>query len=588
MAAEENGEGRARNLSPEDTVILDDLEAELLHGPRRRPRASDAFPEEPEAMAPSEQYKLTSAGRRGRIAEIFRLARKYEVWHDLTPARLRRLLEELGPMFVKMGQIMANRSEILPQAYCDELRHLQMDVEPVPFAVVHDCLMAEYGRSLSEIFSHIDRKPLGSASLAQVHRARLVSGEDVAIKVQRPGAQQVMAQDIDIMRSIVRHISHFVKTDEFVDLKGVVEELWQSFREETNFLMEARNLDDFHRFHAGVKGITCPKSYMEYCTEHIVVMDYVDGISIAKPDTIVAAGYNLKKIGAAIVDDYASQVLDDGFFHADPHAGNIILKDGVVHFIDLGMVGHMSSHDRGIVKDMIYAVAEGDVPKLKDSLMRFAVTRGDSAELDHSTFLTDLDFIVADFAGLDLKDLDIGEFLTSLLNLARKNNVELPSVVTMFARGMVTLEGLLSEYMPDVNMIEIISAHIKHEKSTYQRMEEAASELAGASVRALKGQLEFSEQMGLASRMLTRGQLKVNTQVLGSEQVLRHVGGIVDRLSMAIVIAGLFIGSSVVYYAKIEPVIFGIPVIGFLGYASALFLALGLGREIWRNSHGGK
>lgn len=129
------------------------------------------------------------------------------------------------------------------------------------------------------------------------------------------------------------------------------------------------------------------------------------------------------------------------------------------------MVGRMSSHDRGIVKDMIFAVAEGDVPKLKDSLMRFAVTRGDSAELDHSAFLSDLDFIVADFAGLDLKDLDIGEFLTSLLNLARKNDVELPSVVTMFARGMVTLEGLLTEYMPNVNMIQIIQTHIKTRKA---------------------------------------------------------------------------------------------------------------------------
>ncbi len=250
------------------------------------------------------------------------------------------------------------------------------------------------------------------------------------------------------------------------------------------------------------------------------------------------------------------------------------------------MVSRKSSHDRSIVKDMVFSVAQGDVPKLKDSLMRFAVTRGDSSELDHSTFLSDLDFIVADFAGLDLSDLDIGEFLTSLISLARKNDVELPSVVTMFARGMVTLEGLLSEYMPDVNMIEIISAHIANEKSSYQRLREATEELGSASMRAVRGQLEMAEQLGLASRMLTRGQLKVNTQVLGSEQVLRHVGGIVDRLSMSIVIAGLFIGSSVVYYAKIEPVIFGIPVIGFLGYASALVLALGLGREIWRNSHG--
>lgn len=574
-------------LSPDDTVNLEGVE-EALRTSWRAPRAVDLFPEEPEAMAPSEEFKLSSEGRRKRIGEILGIVRKYEAWHNITPRRLRCMLEDLGPMFVKMGQILANRSEILPQEYCDELRRLRSNVEPVPFAVVHDCLVAEYGRPLNEVFSHIDRRPLGSASLAQVHRATLVTGEDVAIKVQRPGAQQVMAQDIDIMRSIVRHASRFVKTDQFVDLKGVVEELWQSFREETNFLMEARNLDDFHRFHEGSSSISCPRSYLSYCTEHIVVMDYVDGISIADPDLLVRAGYSLEKVGASIVDDYATQVLEDGFFHADPHAGNIIVKDGVVYFIDLGMVGRMSSHDRGIVKDMIYAVASGDVPKLKDSLMRFAVTRGDSSELDHSTFLTDLDFIVADFASLDLKDLDIGEFLTSLISLARKNDVELPSVVTMFARGMVTLEGLLTEYMPDVNMIEIITDHIRHEKSSYRRAQEAAEELAGASYRALKGHLEMAEQLGLASRMLTRGQLKMNMQVLGSEQVLRRVGGIVDRMSMAIVIAGLFIGSSVVYYAKIEPVIFGIPVIGFFGYTSALVLALGLGREIWRNGHAKK
>ena len=537
-------------------------------------------------MVPEEKYQLTPMGRRVRIGQIFSLLRKYEVWHNLTPVRLRRLLEELGPMFVKMGQILANRSEILPQPYCDELRHLRTEVDPVPYSVIVDCLEAEYGQKLGEIFDAVDPNPLGSASLAQVHRARLVTGEDVAVKIQRPGAQQIMAQDIDIMRSIVRHASRFIKTDQFVDLRAVVEELWRSFREETNFLMEARNLTDFRAFHERVRGISCPRSYPEFCTEHIVVMDYIDGISIADPTALVDAGYNLEHLGAKIVEDYSTQVLDDGFFHADPHAGNIIVKDGVIYFIDLGMVGRMSSHDRVIVKDIIYSVAEGDVPKLKDSLMRFAVTRGNSAELDHTAFLSDLDFIVADFAGLDLRDLDIGEFLTSLVNLARKNDVELPAVVTMFARGMVTLEGLLSEYMPEVNMVSIISAHIQHEKSSFTRARETAEALGAQSLRAVKGQLEAAEHLGLASRMLTRGQLKINAQVLGSDAVLRRLGQIMDRLSMSIVIAGLFIGSSVVYYAKIQPVIFGIPVIGFLGYLSALVLALGLGRSIWLNGHG--
>lgn len=568
--------------APVDDELIDDISA----SGRRHARAVDAFPEEPEVMVPEEKYQLTPMGRRVRIGQIFSLLRKYEVWHNLPPVRLRRLLEELGPMFVKMGQILANRSEILPQPYCDELRHLRTEVDPVPYSVIVDCLEAEYGQKLGEIFDAVDPNPLGSASLAQVHRARLVTGEDVAVKIQRPGAQQIMAQDIDIMRSIVRHASRFIKTDQFVDLRAVVEELWRSFREETNFLMEARNLTGFRAFHERVRGISCPRSYPEFCTEHIVVMDYIDGISIADPTALVDAGYNLEHLGAKIVEDYSTQVLDDGFFHADPHAGNIIVKDGVIYFIDLGMVGRMSSHDRVIVKDIIYSVAEGDVPKLKDSLMRFAVTRGNSAELDHTAFLSDLDFIVTDFAGLDLRDLDIGEFLTSLVNLARKNDVELPAVVTMFARGMVTLEGLLSEYMPEVNMVSIISAHIQHEKSSFTRARETAEALGAQSLRAVKGQLEAAEHLGLASRMLTRGQLKINAQVLGSDAVLRRLGQIMDRLSMSIVIAGLFIGSSVVYYAKIQPVIFGIPVIGFLGYLSALVLALGLGRSIWLNGHG--
>lgn len=575
---------RAQEPFAEEEAFAEEVEASLT-GAHKRPRAVDAFPEEPEAMAPADRFKLTPMGRRQRVRQMVSLVRKYRVWDNLTPVRLRCLLEDLGPMFVKMGQILANRSEILPQEYCDELRSLRSNVAPVPYQVVLGCLEEEYGQRLGELFDAVDPNPLGSASLAQVHRARLASGEDVAVKVQRPGAQQVMAQDIDIMRSIVNLVSKFIKTDQFIDLHDVVEELWQSFREETNFLAEARNLNDFRDFHARTRNISCPRAYTELCTEHIVVMDYIDGISIGEPERLAAEGYDLKEIGSAIVEDYSTQVLDDGFFHADPHAGNIILKDGTIYFIDLGMVGRMSSHDRGIVKDMIYAVAENDVPKLKDSLMRFAVTRGDSSELDHSTFLSDLDFIVADFAGLDLRDLDIAEFLTSLLNLARKNDVEMPAVVTMFARGMVTLEGLLTEYTPDVNMIDIITVHIKNEKSSYVRAREAAADLAKSSYRAAKGSLEAAEYLGLASRMLTRGQLKVNTQLMGSEQVLRHLGGIVDRMSMAIVIAGLFIGSSVVYYAKIEPVIFGIPVIGFLGYMSALVLALMLGREIWRNSH---
>ena len=188
---------------------------------------------------------------------------------------------------------------------------------------------------------------------------------------------------------------------------------------------------------------------------------------------------------------------------------------------------------------------------------------------------------MADFAGLDLKDLDIGEFLTSLLNLARKNDVELPSVVTMFARGMVTLEGLLTEYMPNVNMIQIIQTHIKNEKSTYARVRDMGRDLAASSYRAAKGSLEAAEYLGLASRMLTRGQLRVNMEMVGSQEPIHLLANMVNRLTMALIVVGLFIGSSIVYYAGIKPVIFGIPIVGFLGYVIAFVLSVWIVFDIY-------
>lgn len=547
-------------------------------------RAQDAVPEEPDVMAPSEKYQLTFAGKRQRVSDIFKVLRKYDFLRGMTPQRLRRMFEELGPTFVKVGQILSTRSEVLPQRYCDELTKLRTDVEPVPFAVVRECLEAEYHRPLGSIFSRIDEKPLGSASIAQVHRATLVNGTDVAVKVQRPGVQQVMARDIDILRTIARVASRFLGSDQIMNLQGVVDELWLSFKEETNFLMEAKNLSEFYDMTRRVAHVSCPRPYLALCTEHVVVMEYIEGISISKPDKLSAAGYHLEEIGRTIVDNYSTQVLDEGFFHADPHAGNIIVRADTVYFIDLGIVGRISSQDRAILRDIIYAVAEGDTPKLKDGLTRFNVSR-DTAGVDHAAFLADLDIIVESFGGIDLADLNIGDFLMSIINLAHKHKVELPSVITMVARGMVTLEGLLSEYMPQVNMIQIISEHIKREKSSYQRFEEALTATASHGRRAFKGSLEAAEHLGLAARMLTRGQLKMNTEFVGSEKILQQLGFIFDRLSMAVIIAGLFIGSSVVYYAGIQPVIFGIPVLGFLGYASALVMAVMVGRDIWRNGH---
>ena len=513
------------------------------------------------------RYHLTRRAKLRRLGEMMSIVRQFDILHGLTPVTLRLMLEALGPTFVKVGQILSMRSEILPQAFCDELAKLRADADPMPYRTVIDTLEHEYDRPVDEIFDHVDATPLGSASLAQVHRARLVTGEDVAVKVQRPGVRETMAQDVSIMRSLARAAARLVPSAQVVDLQGVVQELWDTFEAETDFTVEARNLAEFKRFSEPYAYMDCPKPYPELCTQHVVVMDYVDGISVSHPEELIAAGYDLQEIGTKLVDNYATQVLDDGFFHADPHPGNIIVRGGQIVLIDLGMTGRLTVHTRSALREMIFAVAEQDSPALADALLRFAGTEADPA--DYPALLADLDVIVQEFGTVDLADLDIAAFLGALTTLAQRHGIEVPSSVTTVGRALVTLEGLLDEFIPDVNMIEIISRHIATMKTPAQRLRDEAESLAVEGHRALHGALGALAELKVASRMLTRGQLRVNMELVGAEEPMRRLSDMVNRITMALIVVGLFVGSSIVYFAGMKPIVFGIPIVGFLGYVVA-------------------
>lgn len=530
----------------------------------------------------AERYHLTRRGKIKRLAQITSIARQFDVVHGLTPVKMRLMLEALGPTFVKVGQILSMRSEILPQSFCDELAKLRADADPMPYQTVLDTLTHEYGRPVEEIFLHIDAVPLGSASLAQVHRAKLLTGEDVAVKVQRPGVREIMAQDVSIMRTIAKAAAKMVPSAQVVDLRGVVEELWDTFESETDFLVEARNLSEFKRFCEPYRYMDCPKPYMELCTEHVVVMDYVDGISVSHPEQLVEAGYDLKEIGTKLVDNYATQVLDAGFFHADPHPGNIIIAGGQIVLIDLGMTGRLNLTTRSVLKQMVFAVAKQDSPALADGLLRFAGAEAEPE--DYPALLADLDVIVAEYGTVDLSELDIAAFVTALTQLAQRHGIEVPSTVTTVARALVTLEGLLDEFIPDVNMIEIISKHIATSKSVDQAAKDELKSLGVEGHQALHGLLSALTESKVAARMLTRGQLRVNMELVGSQEPMKLLSDMLNRLTMALIVVGLFVGSSIVYFAGMKPIIFGIPVVGFMGYVVAFILSAWIVFDIYFKS----
>lgn len=530
---------------------------------------------------PEKKFNLTRKSRTRRMREILGILQHYHFLRGFQPSEFRQMLEDLGPSFVKIGQTLSTRSEILPKAFCDELTKLQMECDPLPFDQILHAIHDIYGEKQNEIFDAIDPKPLGSASLAQVHKARLVNGDIVAVKIQRPGVKATMAQDIDIMRIVARQASRFMKDNQMLDLREVVEELWATFLEETDFGREAANLQEFSELNKDVAFIGCPKVYPELCSEYVLVMEYVEGIGISHTDKLEELGYDLEEIGRKVLDNYATQILDHGFFHADPHPGNMLIRDGRVMYIDLGIMGRLSPRDRAGFGNIIKAVGKQDASDLKDALIAFAASK-DIDAIDHTRMLADLDSLLNDYGSCDVADIDIGQFLTDILALTRSCKVTLPSSITSVSRGIVTLEGTIAPFIPNDNMVTIINDHIKRTTDKHAELVDAMEDLALALRGAGKGILDAHRYGGEALHMLTRGQMKVNMEMLGSEAPLARLAKIVNRLTVALMVAGLFVGSSMVSLSSMEPRLLGVPVLAFFGYLGALVLSIWVVMDIWR------
>lgn len=529
---------------------------------------------------PEQQFGLTRKSRNKRLHEIIGLVRKYKVMDGITPAHFRDMLVDLGPSFVKIGQMLSLRSEILPQAYCDALATLQMDADPLPFEEIEHALENIYGERFSSIFSNIDPKPLGSASLAQVHKATLSNGDVVAVKVQRPGVRATMAQDIDVMRSVAKRLSRFMKDNQMVDLRDVVEELWSTFLEETDFTKETQNLHEFALLNKDVAYIRCPMPYLEYCSEEVLVMEYIEGTSLRDTDKLVELGYDLEEIGMKALDNYATQILDFGFFHADPHPGNMFVKDGQIIYLDLGIVGRLNPRDRARFGEIIEAVGAKSATRLKDALISFSVDH-DSRGIDHPRFLAELDIILEGYGSCDVADIDIGGLLNDIMLLTKQCKVTLPPSVTAVSRGIVTIEGTLSEYIANSNIVDIINDHVMRKKDPKKELQKLVQDTVISLSNSGRGLATSAEYAGETLKMLSRGQLKMNMEMLGSDEPIKKVSRIANRLAVSMVIAGLLVSASLMTSLDM-PKIIGVPVLSFIEFVSAFILTIMVAIDIYR------
>ncbi len=510
-----------------------------------------------------------------RMNEIVRIMRQYKVLHGLTPEQAVEVLQALGPTYVKIGQLASNRSDLLPKAYCDAFEKLRDDANPMPFDVVIEQIDRAYGKSWHEGFASIDPVPLGAASIAQVHKATLLDGTTVAVKVRRPGVAESMAEDIMLMKHLLA-LGEFASNSHrsiLLSLEGFVEEIERTTASEVDFTSELHNLMRFHDELADEEGVTSPVAYPQYSCESVLVMEFVQGTEISHTEELRQQGVDMNALARRVCQSYVTQVLDDGFFHADPHPGNLLIRNGKIVYIDLGIMGRLSPRDRAGFGNIIEAVGMESSSELKDALMSFAIAKDNSA-IDHTRFLADLDLLLSDYGSCDVADIDIGSFLNDILMLTRSCKVTLPSSITSVSRGIVTLEGTIAPFIPNQNVVSIINAHIQRSKNQGDELVQAMQDLALALRSSSRGALDAAQYSGETLKMLTRGQLKMNMEVLGSEAPLSKLAKIINRLTIGIIIAGLFIGSSMLSLSSMEPRLLGVPVLAFFGYLGAAVLSV--------------
>lgn len=506
-----------------------------------------------------------------RMNEIVRIMRQYKVLHGLTPEQAVEVLQALGPTYVKIGQLASNRSDLLPKAYCDAFEKLRDDANPMPFDVVIEQVDRAYGKSWHEVFASIDPVPLGAASIAQVHKATLLDGTTVAVKVRRPGVAESMAEDIMLMKHLLA-LGEFASNshrDILLSLEGFIEEIERTTASEVDFTSELHNLMRFHDELADEEGVTSPVAYPQYSCESVLVMEFVQGTEISHTQALREQGIDVSALARRVCQSYVTQVLDDGFFHADPHPGNILVRDGEVVWIDLGMVGTLTVSERMLVGKVFTAVATDNAYLLKEAVMGLVHVLG---PVDHGALLEALSRLLAEYSTAEMKEINVGTVLTEVIEVLRGQNMMMTSSVTMLARGFVTIEGVIAQVAPDISVIEIVSKHVIAQQADPKFLATQLIDLATTSAASAEALAKLPTQLSNTLEMLDRGQIKVNGDIEVSSRILATAYASVGRISLALLSAGLFLGSSILCTTAMQPQLLGVPLLGVLGYVGAFVL----------------
>ena len=494
--------------------------------------------------------------------------------------RARLAMQELGPTFVKLGQVLATRPDIFPPNWIAEFAKLQDQVPPVPFESLLPDLESALGRSPFDVFEDLQTEAIAGASIAQVHLARLQDGTPVVLKIRRPHMRQNVDADLRLLMRLGRLIEVEFEETRRYQPQEIVAQFSRSLQRELNMTLEGRNTERFSRNFAEDPHIVFPRIHWQWTSENLLVMDHIDGIPGNHLIEARAEGLDLQLLAARGADAVLKMVLIDGFFHADPHPGNVFfLPQNRLAIIDCGMVGRLTSARRDEIADLLAALVSRDIDTLLETLIMWA----NDATVDEGKLAADLDEFIGNYDNAPLKHVRFSALLNDLTTIMRENGLAVPPDLTMLFKALITLEGLGRQLDPDFQIMNHLTPFVKKvilerysTTSLLKRGRRTLVDVAGALT-------DLPGDVSQVLREASRGRLRLNLDLKRLDHFGHQLDHSTNRLTVAMITASLIIGSSIVMTVKGGPTLLGLPAFGFLGFFLAFIIGLGLMISIWRS-----
>ena len=498
------------------------------------------------------------------------------------PKRLRLAMEELGPTFVKLGQVLSTRPDLLPPAYIAELTRLQDTVPPEPWEAIRARIESELGAPLEELFTAFDPEPIAAASLSQVHTATLPDGSEIVVKVQRPNIEATIKIDLEIIADVAHLLQEHTPLGEIYDLPGVAEEFAVTLQAELDFFREGRNADRLRANFADEPYLYIPQIHWDFTTHRVLAMERIRGIKIDDVEALNAAGYDLHRVALNVAHMIIQEVMDDGFFHADPHPGNFVIMPGeVIGAMDFGMVGHLSQRTRTDLIRLYVVAVQMDEDGIVDQLIRMGMVGGgvDRAGLRH-----DVARLLRKYHGMPLGAIRARETIEEIMPIAFRHHLYLPVELWLLGKTLAMMEGVGLKLVPDFDIFAVSEPYVRR-----FMLQIISPRTWGTTL--LKGAGNWAELLNLiprvGSQLLTRverGELEITINHKGLDQAMVRLDRLANRLALSVLLAAIIVGLAMLVPAFNLAEQWGLATILVIpGFFGASLLGLWLIFSIWRS-----